>query len=112
MRASIRGECKLPTTIKDDMMRALVARNARRAQHARATPLRFTIQELDTIGTTGSVSNNRVTAILGGRLNARCLATLPEFASFSFRGTTFISLAWQILGITQNWSVLFVTIVS
>lgn len=39
-------------------MRALVARSARRAQHARATPLRFTIQELDTIGTTGSVSNN------------------------------------------------------
>lgn len=59
MRTSIRGECKLPTTIKDGMMRALVARNARRAQHARATPLRFTIQELDTIGTTGSVSNNQ-----------------------------------------------------
>lgn len=36
------------------MMRALVARNARRAQHARATSLRFTIQELDTIGTADS----------------------------------------------------------
>lgn len=52
--ASIHGECKLPTTIKDDMMRALVARNARRARHARATSLRFTSEELDTIGTTDS----------------------------------------------------------
>ena len=43
------------------MMRALVARNARRAQHARATPLRFTIQELlDTIGTTGGAPDTDV----------------------------------------------------
>lgn len=52
--AGIRGECKLPTTIKDGMMCAPVGRNARRAPRARAAALRFTIQELDTIGTTGS----------------------------------------------------------